>query len=87
MKRGGSSHLEHVYGLLLDREHSQDVPVQVQALVVGQDDLVTLEGPGVAQPARVKVDDVERVVFQRRSGVGGNGFVVAIHLEEPERKE
>ncbi len=60
---GESAHLKHMYGLLLDRQHSQDVPVEVEALVVGQDDLVTLKGSGVAQPASVEVDDVEGVVF------------------------
>lgn len=53
------AHLKHVYRLLLDREDGQDVPVEVQALVVGQDNLVTLEGPGVAQAARVKVNNME----------------------------
>lgn len=51
-------------------------------MVVGQDYLVTLEGPGVTQSACVKVNNVERVVFQWRSGVWSNGFIVAIHLEE-----
>lgn len=50
-------------GLLLDRQHSQDVPVEVEALVVGQDDLVTLEGPGVTQPSSVEINNVEGVVF------------------------
>lgn len=52
-----------MYGLLLDGQHSQDVPIEVEALVVRQDDLVTLEGPGVTQSASVEVDDVEGVVF------------------------
>lgn len=69
-----------MYGLLLDRQHSQDVPVEVEALVVGQNDLVALKGPGVTQPPRVEVDDVEGVVFKRRSGVGSHRFVVPIHL-------
>jgi len=60
---GERAHLKHVYGLLLHREHSQDVPVEVEALVVGQDDLVTLKGPGVTQSARMEVDNVEGVVF------------------------
>lgn len=47
-----------------------------------QDDLVTLKGPGVTQPAGVEVDDVERVVFQRRPRVWGHRFVVAINLVE-----
>lgn len=76
-----------MYGLLLDGEDGQDVPVEVQALVVGQDDLVAFEGPGVAQPARVKVDNVERVVFQRRAGVRSDRFVVAINLPEVESSE
>lgn len=58
-----SAHLKDVYGLLLDRQHSQDIPVEVEALVVGQDYLVTLEGPGVTQPASVEVNNVEGVVF------------------------
>ncbi len=49
--------------LLLDRQHSQDVPVKIEALVVGQDDLVALKGPGVTEPASVEVNDVERVIF------------------------
>lgn len=69
-----------MYGLLLDRQHSQDVPIEVEALVVGQDDLVTFKGPGVTQPASVEVDNVEGVVFQRRPGVGSHRFVVPIHL-------
>lgn len=80
LKKGKRAHLKDVYGLLLDRQHSQDVPVQVEALVVGQDDLVTLEGPGVTQPASVQVDDVEGVVFQRGPRVRSHRFVVAIHL-------
>lgn len=71
-----------MYRLLLDREDGQDVPVEVQALVVGQDNLVTLEGPGVAQSAGVKVNNMERVVFQWRPGVGSHRFIVPIHLEE-----
>lgn len=50
-------------GLLLDWQHSQYVPVEVETLVVRQDDLVTLKGPGVTQPACVKVDDVKGIVF------------------------
>lgn len=30
---------------------------------MGQDDLITLEGPGVTQFASVKVNNMERVVF------------------------
>lgn len=60
---GERAHLKHMYGLLLDWQHSQDVPVEVEALVVGQDDLVTLKGPGVTQPASVEVDNVEGVVL------------------------
>lgn len=86
MWNGTPPHLEHMYGLLLDRENSQDVPVEVEALVVGQDDLVTLEGPGVTQSACVKVNNVERVVFQRRSGVGSHRFVVPVHLGGVGRK-
>lgn len=52
-----------MYGLLLDRQHSEDVSVEVEALVVGQDDLVTLKGPGVTQPPRVEVNNVEGVVL------------------------
>lgn len=52
-----------MYGLLLDWQHSQDVPVEVEALVVGQDYFVTLEGPGVTKPARVEVDNVKGVIF------------------------
>ena len=47
-----------MYSLLLDRQHSQDVPVEVEALVMGQDNLVTFEGPGVTQPASVEVNNV-----------------------------
>lgn len=54
---------------------------------MGQDDLVTLEGPGVTQSACVKVNNVERVVFQRRSGVWGHRFVVPVHLEEVGRNK
>lgn len=50
-------------GLLLNREHSQDVPVEVETLVVRQDDLVTLKGPGVTQPSSMEINDVERIVF------------------------
>lgn len=52
-----------MYSLLLDWENGQNIPVEVQALVVGQDYLVTLEGPGVTQSACVKVNNVEWVVF------------------------
>lgn len=55
---GESAHLKHMYSLLLDRQHSQDVPVEVEALVMGQDNLVTFEGPGVTQPASVEVNNV-----------------------------
>lgn len=67
-------------GLLLDRQHSQDVPVEVEPLIVRQDNFVTLKGPGVAQPASVEVYDVEGVVFKRRPRVGSHRFVVAIDL-------
>lgn len=73
-----------MYGLLLDGEDGQDVPVEVQALVVGQDNLVTLEGPGVAQSARVKVNNMERVIFEWRPGVWSDRLVVPINLEEVE---
>lgn len=69
-------------GLLLDGEHGQDVPVQVEPLVVGQDDLVALEVAGVAEPARVQVYDVERVILQRGARVGSHRLVVAVNLEE-----
>lgn len=52
-----------MYSLLLDRQHSQDVPVEVETLVVGEDYLVTLKGPCVTQPACVEVNNVEGVVF------------------------
>lgn len=52
-----------MYGLLLDRQHSEDVSVEVEALVVGQDDLVTLKGSGVTQPPRVEVNNVKGVVL------------------------
>lgn len=48
-----------MYGLLLDRQHGQDVPVEVETLVVRQNNLITLEGPGVTQSACVEVDDME----------------------------
>lgn len=73
-----------MYSLLLDRQHSQDVSVEVEALIVGQDDLVAFKGPGVTQSACVKVDDMERVVFQRRPRVRSHRLVVAIHLVENE---
>lgn len=47
---------------------------------MGQDDLVTLKGPGVTQPAGVEVDNVEGVVLQRRPRVGSHRFVVPINL-------
>lgn len=56
----------------MDRQHGQDVPVEVEALVVRQDDLITLEGPGVAQPAGVQVNDVQGVILQRRPRVGSH---------------
>ena len=73
-------HLEDVDGLLLHGEHSQDVPVEVEALVVRQDDLVTLEGARVTQAPRVQVDDVQGVVLQGRARVGRHRLVVAVHL-------
>lgn len=81
---GEFAHLKHVYCLLLNRQHSQDVSVEVEALVVGQDDLVTLKGPGVTQPSSVEVNNVEGVVFKRRPGVGSHRFVVPIDLKEGE---
>lgn len=75
------THLEHVDGLLLDRQHCQDVPVEVEALVVRQDDLVALKRPRVTQPPGVEVNDVKGIVLQRRAGVGGHGLIVSIHLE------
>lgn len=70
-----------MYGLLLDRQHSEDVSVEVEALVVGQDDLVTLKGSGVTQPPRVEVNNVEGVILQRRAGIGGHRLIVSINLE------
>lgn len=57
------AHLKDMYGLLLHWQHSQNVSVEVEALVVGQNDLVTLEGPGVTQLAGVEVNNMEGVVF------------------------
>lgn len=58
-----SDYLKDMYGLLLDRQHSQDVSIEVEALIVGQDDLVKFKGPGVTQSARMEVDDVEGIVL------------------------
>lgn len=64
----------------MDRQHSEDVPIEIEALVVRQDDLVTLKRSGVAQSASMKVNDMEGVVFQRRPRIWSHRFVVTIHL-------
>lgn len=76
-------HLKDVYGLLLDGQHCQDVPVEVETLVVWQDDLVAFKRPRVTQPPGVEVNNVEGVVLQRRARVGGHGLIVSVHLESP----
>lgn len=73
-------------GLLLDRQHGQDVSVEVQTLIMRQNDLVTLKGPGVTQSTRVEVNNMKGVVFQGRSWIWSHRLIVAIHLEEDQRR-
>ena len=71
-------YLEDVDGLVLDGEDCQGVLVQVEALVVGEEDLVNLEGGLIAESALLNVDHVEGVVLQRVPGVGADALVVPV---------
>lgn len=75
-------HLKDVNSLLLHRENGQDVLIEVQPLVMREDDFVTLESPRVAESARVEVNDMQGIIFQRGARVRGHRLTVAIDLKE-----
>ena len=75
-----SLELEEVYGLVLHREHGDEVPVEVESLIVRQEDLVRLEDDGVGDDALGDLDGVEGVVLERVPGVGRDGLVVPVEL-------
>lgn len=75
-------HLKDVNRLLLHGEDGQDVLIEVQPLVMREDDFVTLESPRVTEPARVEINDMQGIIFQRGARVGGHRLTVAINLKE-----
>lgn len=73
------SHLEQMNGLVLNREYSQSPPVQVNALVVRQVDLVAFELFCVAEHSVVESDNVKWVIFQRLLA-WQQGLVVLVNI-------
>lgn len=71
-----------MYNLVLNRQNSEHVLVQVQALVVREEDLVHLEVARVGQAAVLQVHQVECVVLERRARVGCHSLVARVHLVE-----
>ena len=61
-----------MYGLVLHREHGDEVPVEVESLVVREEDLVRLEDDGVGNDALGDLDGVEGVVLERVPKMNGD---------------
>lgn len=75
-------YLKDVNSLLLHRENSQDVLIEVQPLVVRQDDFVTFESPCVTESPRVEVYDMQGIILQGGAGIRGHRLAVAVNLKE-----
>ena len=65
---------------MLHGEDGDKVPVEIEALVVREEDLVRLEDDGVGDDAFGDLDGVEGVVLERVPGVGGYRLVVHVKL-------
>ena len=69
-----------MYGLVLHGEDGDKVPVEIEALVVREEDLVRLEDDGVGDDAFGDLDGVEGVVLERVPRVGRHRLVVPVQL-------
>lgn len=75
-------YLKDMNSLLLHRENSQDVLIEVQPLVVRQDDFVAFESPCVTESPRVEVYDMQGIILQGGPGIRGHRLAVAVNLKE-----
>ena len=78
-------HLEQMNGLVLNREHCQSPPVQVNTLIVRQVDLVAFELFRVAEHSIVESDNMKGVIFERLLA-WQKGLVVLINVPVAEWK-
>ena len=83
LKDGGElpvAHFVDVDGLMLHGQHSQDVFVHVEALVMAQVDLVGVEGDLIDQEPLRDFDTVQGVMLEGAPGVRRHGLVVPHQL-------